>query len=71
LPERARPFDAAVARLKDMVASCPEERHLIHSDLLHYNVLVAGDQISAVFDWGCALYGDLLYDVAWLTFWAP
>jgi hygromycin-B 4-O-kinase len=26
--------------------------------------------VSAVFDWQCATYGDFLYDVAWLTFWA-
>lgn len=70
-PERSVPFDTAVARLRALVGACPEERHLIHSDLLHYNVLVAGDRLSAVFDWGCALYGDFLYDVAWLTFWAP
>jgi len=25
--------------------------------------------VSGVFDWGCALYGDFLYDLAWLTFW--
>ena len=30
-----------------------------------------GDRVSGVFDWGCALYGDFLYDLAWLTFWAP
>jgi hygromycin-B 4-O-kinase len=71
LPERSGPFDEAVARLKALVNACPEERHLIHSDLLHYNVLVEGDHLSAVFDWGCSLYGDFLYDVAWLTFWAP
>jgi hygromycin-B 4-O-kinase len=38
---------------------------------LYGNVLVADDRISAVFDWGCTLVGDFLYDVAWLTFWAP
>ena len=46
-------------------------RHLVHADLLHGNVLVAGDRITAVLDWGCSLYGDFLYDVAWMTFWAP
>jgi hygromycin-B 4-O-kinase len=70
-PARAGAFDAAAERLEVLVKSSPEERHVVHSDLLHYNVLVAGDQISAVFDWGCALYGDFLYDIAWLTFWAP
>lgn len=65
------PFDEAAARLAELVAECPEERHLIHSDLLHWNLLVDGDRISAVVDWGCALYGDFLYDVAWIAFWAP
>jgi hygromycin-B 4-O-kinase len=70
-PSRAGPFDEAAARLQTLVACCPEERHLIHSDLLHFNVLVVGNRLSAVFDWQCAMYGDFLYDVAWLTFWAP
>jgi hygromycin-B 4-O-kinase len=70
-PERSGPFDAAAQRLQTLVDACPEERHLIHSDLLHFNVLIDGNRLSAVFDWGCSLYGDFLYDVAWLTFWAP
>jgi len=32
---------------------------------------VSGNQISGVFDWGCSLYGDHLYDLAWFEFWAP
>jgi hygromycin-B 4-O-kinase len=65
------PFKAAYATLESLVDFCPEERHLIDSDLLHYNVLVVGDRISAVFDWGNSLYGDFLYDIAWFAFWAP
>jgi hygromycin-B 4-O-kinase len=64
-------FDEAFAHLHDLIGLCPEERHLIHSDLLHFNVLVADDRIAAVFDWGCALYGDFLYDPAWFAFWSP
>lgn len=67
----AERFDAAFDRLRGLSAFCPDERHLIHSDLLHFNVLVAGDRISAVFDWGNALYGDFLYDPAWFAFWSP
>jgi hygromycin-B 4-O-kinase len=70
-PEVARTFDRTLDELASLVDACPEVRHLIHSDLLYGNVLVAGDRVSAVFDWGCALYGDFLYDLAWLTFWAP
>lgn len=64
-------FDAAFATLRHLSAACPESRHLVHSDLLNRNVLVAEGRISGVIDWGCALYGDFLYDVAWLIFWAP
>ena len=64
------PFDEAAARLAELVGHCPSERWLVHSDLLHWNVLVDGGSISAVVDWQCAMYGDFLYDIAWLAFWA-
>jgi hygromycin-B 4-O-kinase len=67
----AERFDEALHHLSALAAFCPEERHLIHRDLLHFNVLVAGDRISAVLDWGCALYGDFLYDLASVAFWSP
>jgi hygromycin-B 4-O-kinase len=65
------PFEQAYRRLQELAVHVPEERHLIHSDLLHYNVLVEGDRITGVLDWGCALYGDFLYDLAWFCFWQP
>jgi hygromycin-B 4-O-kinase len=64
-------FDAALAQLRDLLPTIPETRHLVHSDLLNFNVLVADNRISAVLDWGCAFYGDFLYDVAWFVYWAP
>ncbi len=64
-------FTAGYSRLQSLVGACPEDRFLIHADLLNRNVLVAGDQLSAVFDWGCSMYGDFLYDVAWLSLWGP
>ena len=70
-PTGSGPFEEALARLQTLVDCCPEERYLIHGDLLHYNVLVADDRITAVVDWGCAIYGDFLYDIAWFAFYAP
>jgi hygromycin-B 4-O-kinase len=64
-------FDAGYARLQTLVDACPNARHLVHSDLLNFNVLVEGDRISAVLDWGSAIYGDFLWDLAWWTFWQP
>src|SRR5918993_4506884 len=70
-PTGSGPFDEALARLEALIPDSPPQRHLIHSDLLNYNVLVADSRISAVLDWGCAMYGDFLYDLAWFEFWAP
>jgi hygromycin-B 4-O-kinase len=64
-------FDAAFAYLQTLVPYCPEERHVIHSDLINRNVFVTGDRITGIIDWGCLMYGDWLYDIAWFSFWAP
>jgi hygromycin-B 4-O-kinase len=70
-PTGSGSFDEGLARLDSLIPDGVQERHLIHSDLLNYNVLVADGRISAVIDWGCAMYGDFLYDLAWFAFWAP
>ncbi len=70
-PTGSKPFESALEQLTTLVHVCPEDRHLIHSDLLNYNVLVSDDHIAAVIDWGCGKYGDFLYDLAWLSFWSP
>jgi hygromycin-B 4-O-kinase len=57
------------AKLRELADDLPGERQLIHGDLL--NRLVNGDEITAVFDWGNATYGDALYDAAWLLYWWP
>ncbi len=67
----AEPFHEAYARLQALAPKVPDVRSLIHSDLLHWNVLVEGARITGVLDWGCAMYGDFLYDLAWLCFWQP
>lgn len=33
--------------------------------------MVADGCITAVLDWGCAMYGDFLYGLAWFAFWVP
>jgi hygromycin-B 4-O-kinase len=44
---------------------------LLHCDLINRNVLVDGGRITGVLDWGCSIYGDPLYDLAWFEFWEP
>lgn len=70
-PTGVGPFEEGYARLRELVERCPEERHLIHDDLINFNVLVDGDRVSAVLDWGSSKYGDFLYDIAKLVFYQP
>ncbi len=70
-PTGVGPFEEGFARLRELVEHCPEERQLIHDDLINFNVLVDGDRISAVLDWGSSKYGDFLYDIAKLVFYQP
>jgi hygromycin-B 4-O-kinase len=70
-PVGTRPFDQGYARLRELAAGLPDQRNLIHGDLVNRNVLVQRSRITAVIDWGNALYGDWLYDAAWLIFWWP
>jgi len=70
-PTGTGPFDEAFGRMRQLVDRCPEQRYLVHSDLPHHNVFVQDDRLTAVIDWGSSLYGDFLYEVAWLSFWWP
>src|SRR5436309_1252336 len=62
----AAEFDAALARMHQLLPSCPEERHLVHNDLLYFNVLTDGHGV-VLLDWGASIFGDFLYEVALLT----
>lgn len=70
-PAAAAAFDIGYAKLRSLAGLLPGARHLIHGDLLNRNVLVRGSPVSAVLDWGNAMYGYWLYDAAWLIYWWP
>lgn len=70
-PTGAGPYDRAFAALERLAPEAPDERCLIHADLLHRNVVMDGPDVTGVFDWGCGMYGDGAYDLAWLYFWGP
>ncbi|TMB79591.1 MAG: aminoglycoside phosphotransferase family protein [Chloroflexi bacterium] len=63
-------FDAGLKRIQELQPFCPEERHLVHNDLLYNNVF-RDEQGIVMLDWGASLFGDFLYDVALLTVWWP
>ncbi len=64
-------FEQAAALFATKISLCPNERHLIHNDLLNRNVLVDTHRVTALLDWGCSWYGDYLYDIAHLLYWWP
>ncbi len=70
-PTASEPYDTALAYLKAHIASCHEGSHVVHNDLLHFNVLLRHDAMVGVIDWGNAIRGDFLYDLAMFTFYAP
>jgi len=70
-PTGTERFDEAYEVLSQLVATLPNERQLIHDDLLYRNVLVEGNRINAVIDWGNSMYGDHLYEAALLLYWWP
>lgn len=70
-PAAAAAFDEGAAVLRRLAPRCPDRRELIHQDLLNRNVLVDGARVTAIFDWGNSLYGDGLFDLAWLLYWWP
>ncbi len=61
-------FERLWGRFERLVERCPDQRQLVHSDLVNGNVLVADGQVTAVLDWGSSFFGDALYDVAWFVF---
>jgi hygromycin-B 4-O-kinase len=69
-PEGRAAFVWGYNRLEE-VAHVPVPRSLVHGDLINRNVLVDATGLTGVLDWGCSIYGDPLYDVAWFEFWSP
>ncbi len=70
-PTGPGPFDDAAEALRELLPRGTQPCQLIHGDLLYRNVLVQGPIITAVLDWGNSMYGDGLYDLAWLLYWWP
>lgn len=64
-------FEEGYRQLERLVEGCPEDRYLMHTDIVGDNVRVQNERVSAVVDWANAMYGDFLYDLARLIFYQP
>jgi len=63
-------YEKLFSEIANYYKYCPEERRLVHRDFGFSNVISDGINITGVIDWEPSLYGDPLFDVAWLDFWA-
>jgi hygromycin-B 4-O-kinase len=63
-------YTALHHELQSSLDLCPEERCLLHGDFGFSNALTEGGQLSGILDWGLSLYGDPVYDIARMNFWA-
>ena len=63
-------WNTVYSEIERLIEFCPEERYLVHSDYGGDNLVSDGEKITGVLDWASSRYGDFLYDVAWLSFWA-
>ena len=62
-----RGYDQMTSLARDL----PTVRHLVHNDLLYRNALAADGRIAGLFDWGCSIFGDFVYELALMVFWSP
>jgi len=57
-------------RIKQLVKFCSPKRYLVHADYGYDNVLANKEgKITAIYDWEHSIYGDFVYDIAWIDFW--
>ena len=71
-PDGDETFMRGYECMLDLAARVPwPARSLIHNDLLNRNTLAADGQVTSVFDWGCSMYGDFVYELATIVFWSP
>jgi hygromycin-B 4-O-kinase len=64
-------FRRAYACMLDLAEAFPGPRSLVHNDLLNRNALAIDGRVTSIFDWGCSLYGDFVYELATIVFWSP
>ncbi len=60
-------YETVCRRMLELTRWCPDQRSLVHGDYMFVNLVSDGERITGVIDWALSLFGDPLYDVAFLT----
>jgi hygromycin-B 4-O-kinase len=61
-------WDTVYAKFIELTPYSSEDKQLVHGDYSVANVLASYGEITGVIDWETSMYGDALYDIAWLQF---
>lgn len=69
-PVADKRFIKGLERLAELAKICPNGKYLVHTDLLNGNAVANDGKITAVFDWGNAMTGDFLHDLACFSYWS-
>lgn len=67
-PEK-KDIEIVYKKMLELIPKMPNIRHLVHADYGMSNIMSDGENITGILDFGNSIYGDFLYDVAWLDFW--
>lgn len=63
-------LEQATLRIKELLPFCTNKRYIVHADYGFDNTLAdENGNITAIFDWEHSIFGDFVYDIAWLDFW--
>lgn len=63
-------IEKVCSEIAELIKFCPEKQHLIHGDYGRDNVIWDGSNITGIIDWALSKYGDYLYDIAFLDYFA-
>jgi hygromycin-B 4-O-kinase len=58
-------------KVNQLLEFCPEQRSLVHGDFSPTNLICKDHHITGVIDWQASMYGDPLFDVAWIELVSP
>ncbi len=67
-PEK-KDIEIVYKKMLELIPKMPNVRFLVHADYGMSNLISDGEKITGVLDFGNSMYGDFLYDVAWMDFW--
>lgn len=64
-------FEEGYLAMMQLAKYSPNTPHLVHGDFHLGNMIFNEKEVTGIVDWELAMYGDFMFDLAGLHFWAP